>query len=330
MGEHEWIFDLGRRAAISMTAALRCSAQGKGLQIDRDHIEMGAIGRRVLEDRLPETLLRCLRSVRVGATPPIVVIRSCIDCSELPPTPTTGFTDDTALVHVDAFLLGLYSIAGIEPMTYSFENDGRFARNVIPHPDHEAAETSWGSAKDISWHQDNNFQPFEFQFNSADAVPVMPRYLAFMGLRNRERVATDVLSSMAILRRLDACHIVVASSEAFWIAVPESVRTGRDEARRAELIVERDGVFYTRFDTTQGIRPMDADAAQALAAIRAAICASEADARHVVLEPGDCLLLDNYRAMHRRKSFSTMPAGQGRWLRRIYGTSASDPIRSAS
>jgi len=327
MGEDGWIFDLGSRAAVSMAAALRCSAQGKGLQIDRDHIEMGGIGHRVLEELLPEKLLSYLYGLRVGVKPPILVIRNCIDCGGLPPTPATGFADDMALAHVDAFLLGLYSIAGIAPITYGFENDGRFARNVVPHPDHETAETSWGFTREISWHQDNNFQPFEFQFNVGAAVPAMPRYLAFMGLRNRQRVATEVLSSMAILRRLDARDITVASSGAFWIAVPESVRAGRDKARRAALIVERDGVFYTRFDMTAGIRPMDHDAAQALAAIRVAVCASEADARHVILDPGDCLLLDNYRAMHRRKSFSMMAAGQGRWLRRIYGTRVTNSNR---
>jgi L-asparagine oxygenase len=325
MGEDGWIFDLDPRAAVSMSAGMRCSAQGRGLQIERDHVEMGGIGHRVLEERLPEELLGYLRSLRVGVKPPILVLRNCMDCGGLPPTPASGFADDVALAHVDAFLLGLYSIAGVAPMTYGFENDGRLARNVVPHPNHEAAETSWGSARDLSWHQDNNFQPFEFQFIIGSAVPAMPRYLAFMSIRNRQRVATEVLSSTAILRRLGACDIAVASSEAFSIAVPESVRAGRDGARRAALIVERDGVFYTRFDMTAGIRPMDHDAARALAAIRVAVCAAESDALHVILEPGDCLLLDNYRAMHRRKSFSMMAPGQGRWLRRIYGVSASGP-----
>jgi alpha-ketoglutarate-dependent taurine dioxygenase len=43
-------------------------------------------------------------------------------------------------------------------------------------------------------------------------------------------------------------------------------------------------------------------------------------ARELVLNPGEFLIFDNYRVLHRRRAFTPGPAPTARWLRRCYAS----------
>src|SRR5260370_13551448 len=62
------------------------------------------------------------------------------------------------------------------------------------------------------------------------------------------------------------------------------------------------------------VEPHDDEARNALDALLRQLRSSQYD---VALEPGDLLIIDNYRAVHGRKPFQARYDGRDRWLKRI-------------
>jgi alpha-ketoglutarate-dependent taurine dioxygenase len=56
---------------------------------------------------------------------------------------------------------------------------------------------------------------------------------------------------------------------------------------------------------------------EAQAALNALVRAVDNCLMEVVLKPGDCLFVDNYKAVHGRKSFKAKYDGTDRWLKRV-------------
>src|SRR5205085_3729843 len=56
---------------------------------------------------------------------------------------------------------------------------------------------------------------------------------------------------------------------------------------------------------------------EAQSALDSLVAALELKLRRVVLEPGDCLVIDNYKAVHGRQPFTARYDGRDRWLKRI-------------
>jgi hypothetical protein len=61
------------------------------------------------------------------------------------PTPTSGFANDGSLREIDAYLLGVLALIGAEAVAFSFENDGRLARNVVVNPLYQGRREFMGS-----------------------------------------------------------------------------------------------------------------------------------------------------------------------------------------
>ncbi len=313
---------------------LRAIFDGRNFAIDRDWKEMKRIAATVLEnltsaqtlaqlqENTPETIVTVLRNgTRIGA---------------LQPTPLTGFANDSELAAADAALLGVLALRGIVPHAYPFENEGRLARNVVPRPEFSDTDSSWGSRAALAWHQDNNFQPFEFDLhekNSASpqtarkTTAPMPRYLAFVALRNHEGAPTQVLAMDDVLRRLDPAVITALQEKAFTVDAPHSARENRPigagDGEVMPLLIDRDGCVCSRFDMSEGVHALTATAQRALEALRAAVTRAADKALSVQLSPGDMLIFDNYRVMHRRDAFTPHSTWEGRWLRRVYGLSSA-------
>jgi hypothetical protein len=308
-----------REAVQAATATIEAhlnTLDGRPWQIDRDAVPMLHCGMSALENFLPAEMCRRLRS----SSTPILVIRKATPIERLPDTPATGFVDDTLLARYDTVLLGLCGLLGIEPIAYAFENEGRLARNVVPNPACIDAESSWGFGKALSWHQDNNFQPFELSGSHSFRIPPMPRFLVFLGLRNLERVATRLLPTACVLSRLSEADRVALSASAFSIAPPESARVHAPFRKGGVALLARHGEdIISRFDASDGVIGHTPGAREALVKLRVAIDAATDDAVDVLLQPGDVLIFDNYRTLHRRDSFTPHSAAEGRWLRRLYG-----------
>ena len=60
--------------------------------------------------------------------------------------------------------------------------------------------------------------------------------------------------------------------------------------------------------------PLDDDASAALKALAQTI---DDNLQEVILQPGDCFFIDNYRIVHGRKAFKARYDGTDRWLKRV-------------
>lgn len=238
------------------------------------------------------------------------------------PTPTSGFADDSALRQIDAYLLGMLGLLGAEAVAFPFENGGRLARNVVVNPAYQGIESSWGADISLGWHQDNNFQPFSFDEDAETNASIMPRYLIFLGIRNAECVPTQLLTLQQILSRLDAESIAALQQDDFLVAPPPSVaRSGNVDAAALTkaLLREYKGHLYGRIDLTDGVSAVTRSGERALKQVREVVKTVEPERISITVAPGDCLVFDNYRVVHRREKFAPGPPHESRWLRRMYG-----------
>ena len=61
-------------------------------------------------------------------------------------------------------------------------------------------------------------------------------------------------------------------------------------------------------------KPLDDEASGALNALAQSV---DDNIQELVLQPGDCLFIDNYRIVHGRNAFKARYDGTDRWLKRI-------------
>jgi hypothetical protein len=212
-------------------------------------------------------------------------------------------------------------IAGAVPCAFPFENNGCIARNVVANPDQNGKASSHGADVELFWHQHNCGQPFEGETLEGCSLPPMPLQLAFFALRNNERVATRLLLVDDALQYLDKATIDILAHPLFRIGAPDSVSAagfGSEHIDRAPILRFENGFTSMRYDpflvTTKDKAAMVANARLLIALTEAAPHAID-----LVLQPGDIMILKNYRLMHMRVAFNPCVAPQSRWLRRLYG-----------
>jgi Fe(II)/alpha-ketoglutarate-dependent arginine beta-hydroxylase len=182
---------------------------------------------------------------------------------------------------------------------------------------------STGSEQTICWHTEDAFHPY-----TSD-------YIGLMCLRNHERIATTFACIDTI--RLDPKVVKTLFENRFIIRPVEShqervnLETAADKAaehdrfqrinqmnERPELIsiLYGDPEFpYLRIDPY--FMEIPKDDTEGRRAFDAFINAVEGGLQEFVLEPGDCCLIDNYKAVHGRKPFKAKYDGTDRWLKRV-------------
>lgn len=243
-----------------------------------------------------------------------------LPCQEFGPTPVTGFADEAELAVTNAIHFGLIGLLGVTPYAVDYENDGRLLRNVVPNPTAAGLTSSWGADAEFFWHTDNPHLPFGEP--GTDPRPYVPRYLTFFAVRNTEQVPTEVMAVEAACESLDPRTRARLAMPNFRVAAPDSNDTVDDGSRLsfdAAAIVEHvpGGKFRVRYDRgTTSARTQDAE--QALAAWERALADTPCWAP--VLAPGQFLIFDNYRVLHRRRAFTPAAPEAARWLRRCYAS----------
>lgn len=251
-----------------------------------------------------------------------------IDDVKIGPTPehwktkgNHGCTKEPEMLFV---LLG--SLLG-DPIGWATQQDGHLLHEVFPIKGEEHEQISTGSEQVISWHNEDAFHPYRGD------------YVGLLCLRNPDAIATTFTSMDQV--HLSARHLEVLFEPRFVIrpdashqsrnGVPDHkpednnhhylVRSAyhqiselaRNPPKLPILFGSRLAPFI-RIDPYFMDQPDDAEARCALNSL-----IHEVDARltEIVLQPGDCLFVDNYRAVHGRKSFKAKYDGTDRWLKRI-------------
>lgn len=206
------------------------------------------------------------------------------------------------------------------------QQDGRLMHDVLPIKGHEHYEIGSNSLQHLSWHTEDAFHPCRGD------------YVALMCLRNPDDVETIVSTAPD----LDWANVDVdALFEPEFTVMPDnshqpqnaSDTTGdrvvdRLRRRSFELIEswtenppQRPLLFGDRHDPYLALDPYHMDPSGWPERSRHAfkqLCAEiEANMRGVGLRPGDCMFIDNFRAVHGRQAFTPRYDGTDRWLKRL-------------
>ncbi len=287
------------------------------LEPDASEAILARIGAHALSRYLPGEILNALHVF--AATGSHALMLSNAPTWAFPATPVTGFGAETELAEVNALHFGLIKLLDLTPFAVDYENSGRLIRNVVPNPSATGTTSSWGSDSEFFWHTDNPHLPFGDA--GGDPRLAVPRYLTFYAMRNEERVPTEVAAVEDAIRLVDDETMRLLRAPRYDVGPPASVDRGtsRDADVRSGTPLVETGVdgYRVRYDkgTT---RARDAAATTALSTWSAAL--STIERRELVLEPGQFLVFDNYRVLHRRRGFTPGPTPTARWLRRCYAS----------
>lgn len=255
---------------------------------------------------LPDSIRRLLYGFRLQESEDGLCVRgNPLDSDRLVPTPDRlrpagereHLTREDVLHILYAEMLG-------EPFAWSTIQNGYVVNDIIPIRGNEEKPLSSGSAHTFDLHTEDAFHPC-----AGD-------YLGLMCLRNPERVPTLIASITDVTLDPDVKRVLFEAR----------YRIGVNLAHHAHAADERMPVLFGHFDQPY-IRlnlnvcdPLDGDP-EAHRALDVLVRALRAATRELVLQPGDCCYIDNYRVLHGRSPYSPRYDGNDRWLKRLYITS---------
>lgn len=250
-----------------------------------------------------------------------------IDDVAIGPTPehwkTKGISDSTTEPEMLFALMG--SLLG-DLIGWATQQDGHLIHNVMPIKSEEQEQISTGSKQVIWWHNEDAFHPYRGD------------YVGLFCLRNPDNVPTTFTSMDQI--HLGERHLSVLFEPRFAIR-PDSSHLANNNSHHKEDGNNHDGLVRSAHDQMRQmvmnppkmpilsgsplapyirIDPYFMDQIEdeeAQCALNSLIREVDASLSEIVLKPGDCLFLDNYRAVHGRKSFNARYDGSDRWLKRI-------------
>jgi Fe(II)/alpha-ketoglutarate-dependent arginine beta-hydroxylase len=246
---------------------------------------------------------------------------------ELGPTPEHWRDSQFAspALRQEIFFLLCASVLG-DVFGWATQQDGRIMHDVLPIKGHEHYEIGSNSLQHLSWHTEDAFHPCRGD------------YVALMCLKNPDLVETVVCDG----GDLDWSTVdVEALFEPEFTQMPDnshrpenaSQSTGdptidRLRSRSFTLIqswnddpVKRPVLFGDPHDPYMALDPYhmktDGWPERSLRAFHGLCDQIEAHMTSVSLRPGDCVFIDNFRAVHGRKSFRARYDGTDRWLKRL-------------
>ncbi len=244
-------------------------------------------------DESPEAGALLLRGVPIGR--------------DIPATPSLDNRTPTGKDRCSEFMLLAVCRRLGQPIGYLPESGGALVGNVCPIRSTEERQVATSSKVDLVLHTEGSY------------IRYRPRYVALLCLRGNPEAATTLATVTDILEYLDTHHPGVARmlwEPRFRLLVDETyVENVEDSLSSPIPVLTGDPAKPTIVFDADLMRCTDPESEKALA------CLSEAAAavrQHIVLEPGDLLIVDNQRATHGRSYFEARYDGTDRWLQRAF------------
>jgi Fe(II)/alpha-ketoglutarate-dependent arginine beta-hydroxylase len=282
----------------------------------------------LLARSLPAHLLEFLEEFRLGEPSALCVISGlAVDEAQLGPTPThwrDSQYNSPAFTQEIFFLLCASALGDV--FGWATQQDGRIMHDVLPIKGHEYYELGSNSLQHLSWHTEDAFHPCRGD------------YVALMCLKNPDLVETvvcdagdldwsaidvDALFEPEFTQMPDNSHLPQNASESTGDPTVDRLRARSFELIRSwnDAPVKRPVLYGDRRDPYMALDPYhmktDGWSARSLAAFQGLCEQIEASMKGVGLRPGDCVFIDNFRAVHGRKSFTARYDGTDRWLKRL-------------
>lgn len=274
---------------------------------------------------LPTPLRSALHDFKLTEDHSVLILGGYpIDQEKIGRTPShwSGQARTSAVFDEEALLVLFGSLLG-HTIGWATQQDGQVVHDILPIKGHEGEQLGSGSKEVLTWHTEDAFHPYRGD------------YICMMCLRNPDLVPTTICSIDDI--SLDCEHKDVLFQPRFCIRPDEShliknrgrqseVEDGLEEAYagidKMNTAPERVAVLFGHPDSPyMRADPyfMDRleDDARAQEALDAFVAAVDNRLHDVALEPGDFCFVDNFRAVHGRRSFQARFDGNDRWLKRI-------------
>lgn len=214
-----------------------------------------------------------------------------------------------------------------EPFAWATQQDGYLMHDVFPIESNKYDQLGTGSEQTLWWHTEDAFHP-----HRAD-------YLGLMCLRNPDGVATmiggpdvsrltqeqlDVLFQPRFVIKPDESHsednesdlhkqVRANNGNDILTIAYEKIRQLNSAPKQVPMLFgdrQNPYICLDPYFTT----PLDDEAGAALNALAQTV---DGNMREVVLQPGDCIFIDNYRVVHGRRAFKARYDGSDRWLKRL-------------
>jgi len=266
---------------------------------------------------LPERLLEFLLDFKYDESGPgVCLIRGFdVDNDKIRPTPSHWRSSgaDEATKEESLFLFLCSAVLG-DPIGWTTQQDGNVIHNIVPIKGDEHKQVGSSALTTLWWHTEEAFHPYRCD------------YLGLLCLRNDEGAATSYASvgdlelSARDKRSLFLPHYSIYPDSAHLAEVERQELNKGKEVKMIEAPDKIAILFGDQISPYLCIDPyymnnngLSAESSEAFQKIVSEI---DRNLHRVVLEPGDLLLVDNYRAVHGREPFVAKYDGTGRWLKR--------------
>lgn len=186
-----------------------------------------------------------------------------------------------------------------DAFAWAHQRDGLICQDLVPVEQHANDMLGSGSALELVWHTED--ARYDYRGD----------YIGLMCLRNPDAVPTTFASIDEV--SLDPDRIQTLFEPQF-VFRPDPSHPTDSKWEKAPVLFGSPGSPYVRLDPYSMEQPETEEARSAMEYL-----IRELDERltGVALLPGDCLFIDNYKAVHGRSSFQARFDGTDRWLKRI-------------
>jgi hypothetical protein len=256
----------------------------------------------VVAQELPRRIRTQLYRFKLTERAAALCIKNNYVSEDLPPTPThipatSENWNREEILHV------LYCSLVGEPFAWSSIQNGNLMNEVIPIAEHADRPMSSGSSYLFDLHTEDAFHP------------LMGDYLGLFCLRNQQRTPT-LIACIDDTRLSEASKCILFGPR--FIVGANVAHDVPNADRRMPILFGAKTHPYLRINTN-----VDPDLSQdpdAMKAYQELIDQLRAHIVEIVLEPGDCFIMDNLRAAHGRPAYQPAFLGSDRWLKRLYVT----------
>jgi L-asparagine oxygenase len=218
----------------------------------------------------------------------------------VPPTPSIADHHDHCPAATRALLRFADDIG--RAVGYDREQHGNLIQDIFPVRSTEQQQVSTSSKVTLGSHTETAFHPHK------------PRYVVLLCLRGDPKAATTYADVDDIISHLSDEHLEVLQTSEFVTTIdPSFMSQGEPDASVIVAPLTRDGHRWVLVYDELLMSGTTPRAAEAFAALRTAV---KLATKHVVLQTGDTLVLDNARVVHGRTPFVPRYDGTDRWLKR--------------
>ncbi len=250
---------------------------------------------------LPRRIRRFLNTFRLMEPSGVCVVSGYpVDDFIIGKTPThwRKGSGSSSTIEEEIFLSLCGALLG-DAIAWTHQRDGLICQDLVPIEDHKEEMLGSGSELDLVWHTEDARYSYRGD------------YIGLMCLRNPDAVPTTFASIDEL--ELDPDRIEILFEPRF-VFRPDPSHPTDNKREKAPVLFGDPKSPYIRFDPYSMDRP---NTEEARAAIDYLIRAIDEALTGVALLPGECLFIDNYKAVHGRSSFKARFDGTDRWLKRI-------------